>query len=481
MARLSACEQELRDQMRDHQTFNPLGEFFRHLTPPAGTAGLPGPWAAYEYALDAWQRSVLLLDVLRQRANRPGNHKAETAAAQDSDAEAVLGQEAARLLAALQRLSEVDAAHYEQHVRPLLEKNLTPVFAHLLIERQVLRLDDAVFSDRNPLMQGVAQLAATVRAERHPAGSDNPYLLLQQQLSSLLADALHTYADLRDQAVEQVFLTLRALPELPRLPDFVQGTQPAETKFKASVPAAQAEAPAKAIAKPAAAVKVPVAKKTAPGKPAAAAKSAKSPATKPVGTTPAVSAPSKPAAARGVKPSRPQPASQQASLPGVAERPAGAIPAVVSSATAQPAVAAVPAAAPPSPVVAPTVSAPAAVASPVTAKATDAATPPAAPRPVARPAPSAQARPDAKPVTPVASTPKPVVKKTVAASGSKTAAATPAAAMAATIAALATPVEKTVPARASASTRSKKPAAKPAAAKSGTAAKPVPPVTPRKR
>lgn len=423
--------------MRDHQTFNPLGEFFRHLTPPAGTAGLPGPWAAYEYALDAWQRSVLLLDVLRQRANRPGNHQAETAAAQNSDAEAVVGQEAARLLAALQRWSEVDTEHYEQHVRPLLEKALTPVFAHLLVERQLPRLDDAVFSDRNPLMQGVAQLAATVRAERHPAGSDNPYLLLQQQLSSLLADALHTYADLRDQAVEQVFLTLRALPESSQLPDFVQGTQPAEAKFKASVPAAQADASAKATAKP--------------------------------------------AVARAAKPSRSQSASQQASLPGVAERPAGAIPAAVSSATAQPAVAAVPAAALPSPVVAPTVSAPAVVASPVTAKATDAATPPAAPRPVARPAPSAQVRPDAKPVTPAASTPKPAVTKAVAAPGSKTAAATPAAAMAATIAALATPVEKTVPARASASTRTKKPAAKPAAAKSGTAAKPVPPATPRKR
>ncbi|MEQ4619551.1 MAG: DUF3141 domain-containing protein [Corticimicrobacter sp.] len=458
--------------MRDHQTFNPLGEFFRHLTPPAGTAGLPGPWAAYEYALDAWQRSVLLLDVLRQRANRPDHHKAKTAAAQDSDAEAVVGQEAVRLLAALQRLSEVDAEHYEQHVRPLLEQALTPAFAHLLVERQLPRLDDAVFSDRNPLMQGVAQLAATVRAERHPADSDNPYLLLQQQLSGLLADALHTYADLRDQAVEQVFLTLRALP---RLPDFVQGTQPAEAKLKASVPAAKADAPAKAIAKPAVAAKVPAAKKTAPGKPAAG-KPAKPVAAKPAGATPVVSAPNRPAAARAAKPSRPQPASQQASLPGVAERPAGTIPAAVSSATAQPAVAAVAAVAP-SPVVAPTVLAPAAVASPVTAKATDAAPPPAAPRP----APSAQARPDAKLVTPVASTPKPAVKKAVAAPGSKTAAATPAAAMAATIAALAAPVEKTVPARASASTRSKKPAAKPAAAKSGTAAKPVPPATPRKR
>ncbi|QDQ86565.1 DUF3141 domain-containing protein [Alcaligenaceae bacterium SJ-26] len=447
--------------MRDHQTFNPLGEFFRHLTPPAGTAGLPGPWAAYEYALDAWQRSVLLLDVLRQRANRPGNNKAETAAAQDSDAEAVLGQEAARLLAALQRLSEVDAAHYEQHVRPLLEKTLTPVFAHLLIERQVLRLDDAVFSDRNPLMQGVAQLAATVRAERHPAGSDNPYLLLQQQLSSLLADALHTYADLRDQAVEQVFLTLRALPESSQLPDFVQGTQPAEAKFKASVPAAQADAPAKAIAKPAVAAKVPAAKvspakKTAPGKPAAAAKSAKSPATKPVGTTPAVSAPTKPAAARAAKPSRSQSASQQASLPGVAERPAVVVPAAVSPAVAQPGVAAVPAAAP------------------------QAVVAPAVPHPVTKPASPAQPRPGAKPVASVAPTPKPVVKKTVAAPGSKTTAATPAAAMAATIAALAAPAEKTVPARSSASTTRKTPVAKPAATKSDTT-KAVSSATPRKR
>lgn len=454
--------------MRDTQTFNPLGDFFRQLTPPAGTAGLPGPWAAYEYALDAWQRSVLLLDVLRQRANRTEDHQGATAA-RDNDEDAVLGQETARLLTALRRLSEVDAEHYEQHVRPWLEKAMTPVLAHVLVERQGLRLDDAVFSDRNPLMLGVAQLAATVRADRHPADGDNPYLLLQQQLSGLLADVLNTCADLRDQAAEQIYLTLRGLPEWPGLPDFAEAALPAATQSRASVPAARAET-------------VPVAatasRKIVPGKPAVASKPAKPAPTKPaaakpVAARPAGSAANKPATPRAAKPSRPRAASKQAALPGMTDGSVGIISTKSSPVAATPAVAAIPVETT-RPTVAPAVNAPAIAVNSASAK-TGTATPPAAPRPSAKPASPAQVRRDAKPAASVASTAKPAVKKTVVAPAGKPVAGTPAAAMAATIAALAVPAEN-----APSAPRRKAQADKPAPAKSDVA-KPVAAATPRKR
>ena len=43
------------------------------------TMRLPTPPAAVEYSIDAWQRSILFLDVLRRRAAQAEEHAAQTA------------------------------------------------------------------------------------------------------------------------------------------------------------------------------------------------------------------------------------------------------------------------------------------------------------------------------------------------------------------------------------------------------------------
>lgn len=65
-----------------------------------------------------------------------------------------------------------------------------------------------MFSDRNPLMRQVAQLAEQVREQRSPSSPDNPFVKLQEMASSQIISALGGWQDLRDQTMEQIFLTI---------------------------------------------------------------------------------------------------------------------------------------------------------------------------------------------------------------------------------------------------------------------------------
>jgi hypothetical protein len=75
-----------------------------------------------------------------------------------------------------------------------------------------LRLKYALFSDKNPLMRGVAPLAAKARAERKPAAADNPFLGMQQQVSDMMTAWLKAVGDLRDKAAEANFQAVYGSP-----------------------------------------------------------------------------------------------------------------------------------------------------------------------------------------------------------------------------------------------------------------------------
>jgi DNA-binding transcriptional MerR regulator len=71
-----------------------------------------------------------------------------------------------------------------------------------------------LFSDRNPLMQQVAQLAEQVRQQRQPVASDNPLLKWQGMVSDGIVAALDKYRDLRDSSMEKIFLAIYSSPAL---------------------------------------------------------------------------------------------------------------------------------------------------------------------------------------------------------------------------------------------------------------------------
>ena len=77
---------------------------------------------------------------------------------------------------------------------------------------QPLRLKYAMFSDKNPLMRGVAPLADKARAERKTPDADNPFLRMQEQVSDMVTAWLEAVGHLRDQTAEAIFHAVYGSP-----------------------------------------------------------------------------------------------------------------------------------------------------------------------------------------------------------------------------------------------------------------------------
>ena len=98
-----------------------------------------------------------------------------------------------REFAAVARVSELNNALYQTFLQPWIKMVSGPQVARAVLELNPLRLGYSLFSDRNPMMRGVAPSANYVRAERTPASTDNPFMAMQQQFSKTMVDALNLY------------------------------------------------------------------------------------------------------------------------------------------------------------------------------------------------------------------------------------------------------------------------------------------------
>jgi hypothetical protein len=77
-----------------------------------------------------------------------------------------------------------------------------------------LRLSYEMFSDANPFMRMVAGMAEKVRKDRRPVSKDNPFLAMQEQVSSQIVDSLEAFRDLSEKTAERTFLTVFGQPAL---------------------------------------------------------------------------------------------------------------------------------------------------------------------------------------------------------------------------------------------------------------------------
>jgi len=113
---------------------------------------------------------------------------------------------------AVAHLSDISIGLYATFVQPWVKALITPQITSALQALQPLRLKYALFSDKNPLMRGVAPLAEKARAERKPVAADNPFLSMQQQVSDMLTAWLKGLGDLRDKAAETFFQAIYGSP-----------------------------------------------------------------------------------------------------------------------------------------------------------------------------------------------------------------------------------------------------------------------------
>jgi hypothetical protein len=76
------------------------------------------------------------------------------------------------------------------------------------------RLRFSIFSDQNPAMRMVADLADTVRKSRSAAAADNPYTTIERTVSSGISASLELFGKARDAMAENLFLHTYASPLL---------------------------------------------------------------------------------------------------------------------------------------------------------------------------------------------------------------------------------------------------------------------------
>ena len=145
-----------------------------------------------------------------------------------------------RRFATVKRVSEVNLGLYRTLLQPFVRALANDAGAKWLHMLQPAELPLELFSDKNPLMGQVARYAERVRGERVQISPDNPFVELQEMMSSFMVTALNTWRDTRDMTLEQIFLAVYGNPILQALmglkaadgpPRRHPGTEPEEIEY----------------------------------------------------------------------------------------------------------------------------------------------------------------------------------------------------------------------------------------------------------
>ncbi len=122
------------------------------------------------------------------------------------------GYEDERPFAAVARASEVQAQLYDAVLRPAVKAMVTPTSAELSRALHPKRVERALASSKNPVMQSVTNMAEKVKADRHKAASDNPFLAAEQLWVDGVEQAIDFMRDTRDMMYELTFYSMWSNP-----------------------------------------------------------------------------------------------------------------------------------------------------------------------------------------------------------------------------------------------------------------------------
>ena len=119
-----------------------------------------------------------------------------------------------RRFATAARVSEINLSLYRAFVQPMVKAMVTPQVADWLKRWHPVRMSYEAFTDANPFMPAVAKAAETVREQRKPAASDNPFVVAQEKVSAEIVKALDSWRESQEKLSEQMFLALYGSPAL---------------------------------------------------------------------------------------------------------------------------------------------------------------------------------------------------------------------------------------------------------------------------
>jgi hypothetical protein len=149
------------------------------------------------------------------------------------DIRALGGNDAAddRRFATAERVSEINLGLYRTLAQPAIRASISEPIAEIGRAMHPHRLRFALFSDRNPLMQGVKPLAQWVRANRKPVSAGNPLLAMEHAVSNWITTWLDGVNEIRDTMTEALFLNTYGSPMLQAMVGL--GVKESETPHRA--------------------------------------------------------------------------------------------------------------------------------------------------------------------------------------------------------------------------------------------------------
>jgi pimeloyl-ACP methyl ester carboxylesterase len=112
------------------------------------------------------------------------------------------------------RVSEMNLAAYQKYLQPLIKSVVTPQMADWARNLHPLRVQYEALSSQNPLMKPVQSAADKAREERKLAAKDNPFLVLQENISKQIVNSLDQWRDSQEALSEAMFLAIYGSPAL---------------------------------------------------------------------------------------------------------------------------------------------------------------------------------------------------------------------------------------------------------------------------
>lgn len=112
---------------------------------------------------------------------------------------------------AVARLSELGGNIYDMSMRPFVQAAITPQIAQALRDAHPARSSRLLFSDRNPLMKSVPEIAKQLQTSTKPLNG-NPFLEVERLWSESVIQGLDFMRDMRDAIYELTFLSIYGSP-----------------------------------------------------------------------------------------------------------------------------------------------------------------------------------------------------------------------------------------------------------------------------
>lgn len=117
-----------------------------------------------------------------------------------------------RRFATVSRLSQVNQGLYKTFLQPFVKLMATPTMTEWLQKTHPMRLPYETISDKNPIIASMAPMAVQVKNNRQAVSPDNPFLLLEKQISASIETGLNLWGQWRDALIEQTFMTVYGSP-----------------------------------------------------------------------------------------------------------------------------------------------------------------------------------------------------------------------------------------------------------------------------